>query len=456
MASASSTIAEATPAHGDFFDKYMLGVKIGRGAYAQVRIATRNDETRSQSIDIKEMPLESAVKILDLESNKQDGTHRKMKKIANNEVAIWNSVGCHNHCVRLYEAFFDEHACYMVMEKCESSLLGHLECMPELNERTIGGLFAQMLKGIEHVHSVNVVHSDVKPDNFLIGGDNGNVVKLSDFGLARMLPETGKLHGVFGTAPFMAPEMLRQLPYDQEIDVWSFGVVAYTLLFGSFPYDPIDRSSAAMKDAILDGYSPTFRQRNGILRSQKRSDSATAFVQALLIRDPKIRPTTLDALKLPFMVAIMQDNHMLGVELPSLRVTVQQAKKVGAFENRDLCKESALDNHLNEMNSAKRSVVLPEFSKPQGKIGACETLDTLPPCDEAYEGSEASDLSSCGSTGIDITPSNKISSTVSSKMSQKNVQASYLMVVANWLESAVMFCQDADNPQGAVVVGRFA
>jgi serine/threonine protein kinase len=457
----------------------VLGVKIGKGAYAQVRVAIRNDSTVSQSIDIEEMPRETAVKIVDLEPKTQDVTHQMLKRISNNEVDIWNSVGCHNHCVRLYETFFDARACYMVMEKCESSLLGHLECMLELNERTLGGLFVQMLKGIEHVHSLNVVHRDVKPDNFLIGGDNVSVVKLADFGLARKLPETGKLHGVFGTAPFMAPEMLQQLPYGQKIDVWSLGVVAYTLLFGSFPYLPINRSSAAMKDAILDGFEPSFRQWNGVLRSQKCSDSTTAFVQDVLTRDPKARPTASEALKLPFMVAVMEDNHMLGIDLASLRVTVQQAKKAGAFENRDLCKECQLDNYLNEMHLSKHILRLPlsfhaaEFApddlcegtatdlaagvvhlKHEGKSGAVETVETLPPIDEAFEASETSDASSCGTIEVDITTTNKASTTTSSQNTQMSVQPSRLMAVAKWLETAVTTCQDTKNPHAAVPFGR--
>merc|ERR1719502_912890 len=103
--------------------------------------------------------------------------------------------------------------------------------MPEVNERTLGKMFAQMLMGISHCHSVSVVHRDVKPDNFLV---SQGVVKLCDFGLSAIIPSggknMGKVGGIYGTAPFMCPEMLATDWYDEKADVWSFAVIVYAFL----------------------------------------------------------------------------------------------------------------------------------------------------------------------------------------------------------------------------------
>merc|ERR1719353_856031 len=146
------------------------------------------------------------------------------------------------------------------MEKCASGLLQALEKMPEINERGLGTVFAQMLLGISHCHGAKVVHRDVKPDNFLVGGEGGQTIKLGDFGLSAIMPKQGKLPGVFGTAPFMCPEMLVGRWYDEKADVWSFAVIVYVLLFGLFPYMPKQQSSKAMKQAIIEGGStpPSF------------------------------------------------------------------------------------------------------------------------------------------------------------------------------------------------------
>merc|ERR1719253_1090533 len=119
----------------------------------------------------------------------------RLLKVSQKEVNVWHSVGSHRNCLRLYDAFFNNYFCYMVMEKCNSSLWQALNAMPELTERGLGNVLSQMLLGIAHCHSVNVVHRDVKPDNFLVGGLYGQTVKLGDFGLSGLKPRRGNLTG---------------------------------------------------------------------------------------------------------------------------------------------------------------------------------------------------------------------------------------------------------------------
>ncbi|CAE7572286.1 Prkd1 [Symbiodinium natans] len=113
----------------------------------------------------------------------------------------------------------------------------------------------QFVFGFNHVHrtpAMTCVFAQLpsRPDNFLWGGPDNSVLKLCDYGLAVMMPKTGKLSGVFGTAPYMAPEMLRSEGYDFLADVWSIGSVAYLLVFGSFPYSP---SEALPVAAVPEG-----------------------------------------------------------------------------------------------------------------------------------------------------------------------------------------------------------
>jgi serine/threonine protein kinase len=355
----------------DFHDKYLLGCKLGRGAFAQVHLCTKAASGPLRANDGEEGPKkEIAVKILDLRHKERpDEISGQLHKGAHKEAIAWKAVGHHPHCVRLYDLFFGNVFCYMVMEKCAKGLLEALEVLPELTERGLGNMFGQMLLGISHCHSVRVVHRDIKPDNFLVAGEDGQQVKLADFGLSAMIPKAGRLQGVFGTAPFMCPEMLQGQWYDERSDVWSFAVIVYVLLFGLFPYMPKQQSSRAMKQAILDGATPPSFEpiRKGVpANALMRSRNAVSFVERLLHRDPEKRPFAEQALHMPWMSAAMDGRHLPGADLPSLRPMLHSAKKVGAFEIRDPAKDSAADAILNTLQMQRHGVPLP--THPQGDV----------------------------------------------------------------------------------------
>jgi serine/threonine protein kinase len=240
----------------------------------------------------------------------------------------------------------------------------------ELTERFYGGIFFQMFKGIVHVHSLNVVHRDIKPDNYLVGGQDGQTVKLCDYGLSATLPKSGKLPGVYGTAPFMCPEMLSGRSYDEKADVWSLAALVYVLLFGNFPYMPKEQSSKGMKAAIIEGApAPKFEPATKVTKdnAQFRTENAVSFAKALLNREPENRPSAPAALTMEYLTASRENAHAKGVNLPSLRVCLHLAKKVGAFEVRDPSRETGIDSVLNSLQQERHGVFLPEVRPPPAK-----------------------------------------------------------------------------------------
>jgi|Transcript_105626 serine/threonine protein kinase len=365
--SSSAAIVHAEPEIKDevkdFHDQYLLGVKLGRGAFAQVRICTDVDKDSANSKSIQE----KAVKILDLrDKNDPSQINRSLHKAACSETSVWRTVGDHANSVRLYDVFYSTELCYMVMEKCKCGLLPHFESQTDLNERFYGGIFVQMFAGIMHVHSLKVVHRDIKPDNYLIGED-GQTVKLCDYGLSAIITKAGKLCGVYGTAPFMCPEMLGGRPYDDKADVWSLAVLVYALLFGNFPYMPKEQSSKGMKAAIIEGTpAPKFEPVSKSTKENAnfRTDNAVSFAKTLLNRDPEQRTSAPEALKLAYMAASLENSHAKGSDLPSLRPSLHMAKKVGAFEVRDPSRETGIDSILNKLQLAKHDKPLPEVRPP--------------------------------------------------------------------------------------------
>merc|ERR550514_1237430 len=121
-----------------------------------------------------------------------------------------------------------------------------------VNEHDLAHIFKCMLLGVQHLHECGVVHRDIKPANLLlVAGDslsNRPVVKVCDLGLATKLPTRGGLTEVCGTAPYMAPELLKkQNAYQTSVDFWSAGVTAYLMLLGGFPYPCARGNTQQMK-----------------------------------------------------------------------------------------------------------------------------------------------------------------------------------------------------------------
>jgi serine/threonine protein kinase len=202
----------------------------------------------------------------------------------------------------------------------------------------------------------------------MIGMDKNHTVKLGDFGLSGQIMVNGafglkKVTGVYGTAPFMCPEMLKNAECNEKADIWSLGVVAYVLLFGSFPYLPREPSSNFMKKAIVEGSPPTYepagRNSGG---AHYRTHNAINFVKPLLNRDALLRPSAADACHMSY-VNLSTLPKLEGKELPSLREMLHYAKRVGAFEMRDPSRVLDLDGELAKRQMEKHGRILPEVTE---------------------------------------------------------------------------------------------
>uniref|UniRef100_A0A8C3XTD6 protein kinase C n=1 Tax=Chelydra serpentina TaxID=8475 RepID=A0A8C3XTD6_CHESE len=156
-----------------------------------------------------------------------------------NEVSILQSL--HSPCVVHLECMFEGPArLFVVMERLRGDMLEMILSSEtgRLPEPLAKFLTAQILSALRHLHTQNIVHCDLKPENVLLASDEPYPqVKLCDFGFARIIEESSFRRSVVGTPAYLAPEVLRQHGYNRALDMWAVGVIIYVSLSGTFPFN---------------------------------------------------------------------------------------------------------------------------------------------------------------------------------------------------------------------------
>uniref|UniRef100_A0A8C6WF44 non-specific serine/threonine protein kinase n=1 Tax=Neogobius melanostomus TaxID=47308 RepID=A0A8C6WF44_9GOBI len=156
-----------------------------------------------------------------------------------NEVAILQTVR-HPGVVTLQSMFETQEKIFVVMEKLQGDMLELILSSEKgrLPERTTKFLLTQILVALKHLHSKNIVHCDLKPENVLLtSADRLPQVKLCDFGFAKIIGERSFRRSVVGTPAYLPPEVLRSRGYNRSLDLWSVGVILYVSLSGTFPFN---------------------------------------------------------------------------------------------------------------------------------------------------------------------------------------------------------------------------
>ena len=142
----------------------------------------------------------------------------------------------HQNIVAIYEYGEDEENAFIAMECVTGrSLREHLigGWRPEL--RNFPEVLVQLFEGLDYSHSRGVVHRDIKPANLLVS--EAGVVKISDFGIARIERLSDELSGeIVGTPFYMSPEQYQGTPIDERTDIYSAAVIAYEILAGRRPF----------------------------------------------------------------------------------------------------------------------------------------------------------------------------------------------------------------------------
>ena len=148
----------------------------------------------------------------------------------------------HPHIVQVYDFGTEGDLAYIVMEYIEGKeLKDYLDAKEPFDLGTIFRLMSELLDALEFAHEAGVIHRDVKPANLML--DAGRKVKLTDFGVARIIDPGGesadmtRAGAIIGTPSYMSPEQIQGAPVDRRTDIFSAGVLFYQLITGKKPFE---------------------------------------------------------------------------------------------------------------------------------------------------------------------------------------------------------------------------
>ncbi|XP_076373591.1 myosin light chain kinase, smooth muscle-like isoform X2 [Tachypleus tridentatus] len=235
----------------------------------------------------------------------------------------------HPRLLQLYDAYDDgkKQMC-LVLELIEGGELFERVIDDDfvLTEKACSIFMRQICEGVEYMHSQNILHLDMKPENVLCVTKTGNRIKLIDFGFARKYEPNKKMQVLFGTPEFVAPEVVNFERISYGTDMWSVGVICYVLLSGLSPFmgDSDLETMANVTKADYDFEDESFEQI---------SDEAKNFISKLLLKERTDRMTASDCLKHPWLRKDKKkdETHLDKTKLKRFVIRRRWQKAVNAF-----------------------------------------------------------------------------------------------------------------------------
>lgn len=280
-----------------FHNRYQLKKLLGRGGFSEVWLA----QDTFTSIDI-------AIKVYAPGSGMDDDG---VKTFSEEIRRTWTL----NHSALLKPQHFDvdNNMPYLIMPYCsEGSCLRRIG---KMSESDIWSLLADVASGLDYLHSQDVIHQDIKPDNILI--DNNGHCLISDFGISTKARSTlrksmmGNVSG--GTTAYMAPERFSREPAPiKASDIWSLGATIFELMTGNVPFGDLGggmQKSGAEVPYIKGNYSDELQYLVERMLSLETWERPTAAQIALWAEKPNSRPKRVVVSKEPIQEEVNKLNE---------------------------------------------------------------------------------------------------------------------------------------------------
>lgn len=247
--------------------RYQRGRFLGKGGFARCY--------EFQNLDTKKI---SAAKVI----AKSSLTKSRAKQKLMSEIKIHRSLH-HNNIVGFEHFFEDSENVYITLELCSNQTLNELiRRRKRLHELEAKCYVVQIVSALKYLHAHRIIHRDLKLGNLFLSAKME--LKIGDFGLATKLEFDGeRKRTICGTPNYIAPEILEaKQGHSYEVDIWSLGVILYTMLIGKPPFETSDVKTTYRR-IRMNAY--TFPDHVNI------SEAAKDMITKILTNDPAKRPT---------------------------------------------------------------------------------------------------------------------------------------------------------------------
>ena len=312
---------------------YRKGKRLGGGGFGEVYefIDDETGEIRAAKI----IPL----KMLD---------NPQSNEAFHNEYKFNNSLD-YKYICKCFSTFKDNENAYFILEYQPNKTLSDLiQNRHSLTEIEVKHYCYELLLALEYLHSRNIIHRDVKLSNVLLS--DKMEVKLCDFGLA-IENNTNNSKTICGTPNYIAPEILNlknNTNYSYEIDIWSFGVILYSLFYHKTPFEDPGKGKTRRN---IENINYTFPENKNI------TDEAKYLIRKIFVKDPSLRPTIKQIKESSFF------NNGKGIPKylpPSSREMKISEGYMANFVNEAIKNNECLDNEIvikpTEKNNLKSSI----------------------------------------------------------------------------------------------------
>ncbi|KAG1943678.1 STE20-like serine/threonine-protein kinase [Pimephales promelas] len=325
----------------------------------------------------------------------------------------------HQYIVKLLDAYFYDNKLSIMIEFCPGGAVDAtmLELDRGLEEPQIRVICKQMLEGLQYLHSMKIIHRDLKAGNILLMLDGD--IKLADFGVSAKNTKTLQRRDSFiGTPYWMAPEVvmcetMKDAPYDYKADIWSLGITLIELAQIEPPHHELNPMRVLLK--IAKSEPPTLDQPS------KWSMEFNDFLKKALDRNPETRPTAAQLLEHPFVSSVktnrplrdlvaeakaevmeeIEDNHEEGEEEDPADVTPVEAPVKDPSETSET---SSYGEHPHDARPTETPMVIEEelrSTETPSKEQEDNLSDKFAEEDHDKPESEASGKASCSDSGIE-------------------------------------------------------